>query len=98
MSKNIQATAERTNLPDTPVLPEDIETAIRDTLAMLAEVDRTYQQRRDAIRRSAASIVQKKHLRGDVDRLHRKDREAYVLRLADLHYRRIRASLFRTMH
>jgi hypothetical protein len=65
---------------------------------MLADVDRTYQQRRDAIKKSATPIVQKKHLRAEVDRLYRRDREPYVLTLTDLHYRRMREALFKTMH
>jgi hypothetical protein len=65
---------------------------------MLADVDRAYDQRREAIKRSPIPIVQKKRLRAEVDSLHRKDREPLVLRLADLHYRMMRASLFRTIH
>ena len=37
---------------------------------MLAD-DRTYQQRRDAIKKSATPIVQQKHLRAEVDSLYR---------------------------
>jgi hypothetical protein len=98
MSKNIQTPAEPVTLPDTFVLTENLDAAIQDTLVMLANVDQAYEQRREAIKKSPITIVQKKRLRAEVDSLHRKDREPLVLRLADLHYRMMRASLFRTLH
>ena len=98
MSKNNRATVRLGSGPGSPVYPEDIETAIQEALSALADLDRTYEKRREAIKKSFVSIVQKRLLRADVDSLHRKDRESYVLRLADLHYRRMRASLFKTFH
>jgi hypothetical protein len=65
---------------------------------MLADVDRVYEQRREAIKKAPITILQKKRLRSEVDSLHRKDREPLVLKLADYHYRKMRASLFKTMH
>jgi hypothetical protein len=97
MSKIVETTR-RVSVPDSPVYPEDVEAAIQETLAILADVDRDYDQRREAIKKSSISIVQKKRLRVEVDGLHRKDREPLVLRLADLHYRLVRATLFRTLH
>ena len=94
MSKNVQITAQPLALPDKPVLFEDLEGAIQDTLALLADLDRSYEQRREAIKKSSMPIVQKKRLRS----LHRRDRQPLVLRLADFHYRMMRASLFKTMH
>jgi hypothetical protein len=93
MSKNNRATVRLGSGPGSPVYPEDMETAIQETLTALADLDRTYDKRREAIKKSFASIVQKRLLRANVDSLHRKDREPHVLRLADLHYRRMRASL-----
>jgi hypothetical protein len=98
MSKNNEDTVRLGSGPGSPVYPEDLETAIQETLTALAELDRTYEKRRAAIKKSLASIVQKRLLRAEVESLHRKDREPYVLRLADLHYRRMRASLFKTFH
>ena len=98
MSKNVQITAQPLTLPDKPVLFEDLEGAIQDTLAMLADLDHSYELRREAIKKSSMPIVQKKRLRAEVDSLHRKDRQPLVLRLADLHYRMMRASLFETIH
>ena len=96
MSKNTHKT--RPVASNSPVYPEDVQTAIQETLAILADVDSTYEKRRDAIKKSVASIVQKKHLRAEVDSLHRRDREPHVLKLADLHYRYMRMSLFKTLH
>jgi hypothetical protein len=98
MSKNNQATVGLGSGPGSPVYPEDIETAIQETLTALADLDRTYEKRREAIKKSVASIVQKKRLRAEVDSLHRRDREPHVLKLADLHYRHMRMSLFKTLH
>jgi len=98
MSKNVQITAQPLALPDKPVLFEDLEGAIQDTLALLADLDHSYELRREAIKNSSMPIVQKKRLRAEVDSLHRKDRQPLVLRLADFHYRMMRASLFKTMH
>jgi hypothetical protein len=98
MSKNKETTARAVTLAASPVYSEDIEAAIQETLGLLANVDQNYELRREAIKKSSVSILQKKRLRTEVDRLHRKHREPYVLRLADLHYRTIRASLFKTFH
>lgn len=98
MSKNTQISASPVALPDRPVFPEDLEARIQDTLALLADVDRAYEQRREAIKQTFGSLVQKKRLRAEVDSLHRSAREPLVLRLADLHYRMMRASLFKTLH
>jgi len=98
MTKNIETLARPIGLPEKPVLTEDLDAAIQDTLTMLADVDREYEQRREAIKKSPITIVQKKRLRAEVDSLHRRDRQPLVLRLADYHYRKMRASLFKTMH
>src|SRR5215211_7937951 len=98
MSKNVQMTAQPLALPDKPVLFEDLDCAIQDTLVMLADLDRSYEQRRDAIKKSSMPIVQKQRQRAEVDSLHRRDRQPLVLRLAEFHYRMMRASLFKTMH
>jgi hypothetical protein len=98
MSKNVQITGQPLTPLDKSVLHEEIESAIKDTLAMLADVDRRYDLRREAIKKSSITLVQKKRLRAEVDSLHRKDRQPLVLRLADFHYRMMRASLFKTMH
>ena len=98
MSKNVQTTARTATLRDKPVLTEDLEAAIQETLSALADVNRAFDERREAIKKSSISIGQKKRLRAELDSLHRKDRQPFVLRLADLHYRIVRASLFRTIH
>ena len=98
MSKDVQITAQPLPPLDKPVLFEDLADAIQGTLVMLADLDRSYEQCREAIKKSSMPIVQKKRLRAEVDILHRKDRQPLVLRLADFHYRMMRASLFKTMH
>jgi len=97
MSKNPQ-TAERPITSNSPVYPDDLEAAIQETLLTLADVDRAYELRREAIKNSFFTLVEKKRLRAEVETLHRKEREPYALRLAELHYRMVRASLFKTIH
>jgi len=88
----------RSNQCVKPVLAEDLGAAIRDTLSVLTDLDRAYDRRRALIKKTAGSILQKKHRSHELDHLYRKDREPLILRLADLHYRMMRASLFKTMH
>ena len=52
MTKNIETLARPIGLPEKPVLTEDLDAAIQDTLTMLADVDREYEQRREAIKKS----------------------------------------------
>ena len=101
MPKTVHPSAQ-VSVPETTVYFEDLEAAIHDTLANLANVDRVYDQRRQADAKKEeknfrALVLQKKRLRVELDTMHRKDRQPYVLRLADLHYRP-RMSLFKTLH
>jgi hypothetical protein len=98
MSKVVETTTRRIGLADALVYPDELEAELQHTLATLADVDQAYEQRRVMLERRSISQGQKKRLRAEVDMLHRKDREPLVLRLADLHYRKMRATLFRTVH
>ena len=46
MSKIIETPAQLFGLQAKPVFTEDLDAAIQDTLAMLADIDRVYEQRR----------------------------------------------------
>jgi hypothetical protein len=83
---------------DTPIYPDDLEAAIQETLAMLADVDLEHEQRCEMLDRWSGSETQKERLRRELDTLHQRDREPMVLRLADLHYRMMRVTMFRTVH
>ena len=64
---------------------------IEETLAILKEIDRVYGNLREAIRKQVSSTPRRKRL-AEVDLLHRRDSEPHLLRLAELQYRRMRAS------
>ena len=80
------------------IYADDLETAIQDTLLALADVETAYRERLAAIDRWLGPEGHKNRLRADVEALHQKDRQPLVLRLADLHYRLTRLTMFRTLH
>jgi hypothetical protein len=80
------------------VYSDDLESAIQDTLLALTDVEMAYRERLAAIDRWAGLEGRKKRLRAEVETLHQKDRQQLVLRLADLHYRKTRLTMFRTLH
>jgi hypothetical protein len=77
-----------------PVYPEELETAIRVTLADLAAIDHNYSERRSALNRRSLSQGQRTRLATTIDAEHKRYREPLVLHLADLHYRMVRATMF----
>ena len=97
MSKVVQS-ARLIDVPFPRVYADDLEAAMEDTLAKLADIDRDYESRREALERWSGSVGQKRRLRAELENLHRHDRQPLVLRLADLHYRMMRLSMFRTLH
>jgi hypothetical protein len=94
MSTAVYGTTQRVSVTQPPVFAEDLETAIQGTLAKLAEVERDYETRRDALNKWSGSIGQKKRLRENLESLHQRRREPIVLELANLHYRMMRATIF----
>jgi hypothetical protein len=82
------------DVSDTPVYPEELEAAIRSTLAKLAAVDVEYNARRVALHQRSLSQGQRLRLCAQLYDRHKKDREPLVLHLANLHYRMMRATLF----
>jgi hypothetical protein len=77
-----------------PVYPEELERAVRVTLAELAALDLDFEQRRAALDRRSLSQVQRTRLNARLDAEHKRHREPLVLHLADLHYRMVRATMF----
>jgi hypothetical protein len=77
-----------------PICPEGLEAALRDALAALARVDHEYNQGRAGLERRTLSRGQKAYLRAQLEAKRRRDREPLVLRLADIHYRMMRATIF----
>jgi hypothetical protein len=94
MSTAVHGVTARASVTQTPVYSEDLEAAIQNALAKLAEVERDYESRRDALDKRSGSIGQKKRLRANLDSLRQRHREPLVLELANLHYRLMRATIF----
>jgi hypothetical protein len=84
--------------PQAPVYPADLEAAMQETLATLADVDLAYEQHRKMLDGWSGSKTQRERLRAESDVLHKKEREPLVMRLADLHDRISRLTLLRTLH
>jgi hypothetical protein len=76
------------------VYPEELEAAIRSTLAELAALDLEYNARRAALRQRSLSHGQRIRLCAQLENGHRSGREPLVLHLANLHYRMMRATIF----
>jgi hypothetical protein len=79
-----------------PLYPGDLEGAIQDTLAVLADIDYAYDERRSAIWMWSGPHVET--LLKQVDELHRREREPYVRRLEELHGRAMSLTLFGARH
>jgi hypothetical protein len=83
---------------DPPVFPDDLEAKLEETLVTLSHVEHAYAQRRATIDDWTGSERQKERLHAELEKLHQKERQPLILRLADLHYRLTRMSMFRTVH
>ncbi len=78
--------------PAPTVHADELEVRIEETLAMLSHVEHAYAQRRMTIDKWTGSERQKERLHAELEKLHQRDRQPLILRLADLHYR------LRTVH
>jgi len=72
---------------DAPVSRQDLEAELEMTLAILADFERAYEQLRKRVDNWSGPIKRKEHLRGQLEKLHRRDREEWCTRLAHLHNR-----------
>jgi hypothetical protein len=77
-----------------PVHGEELEAAIRHSLAKLAHVDLRYRDQSTALEKRSLSQGQKAALRTRLAAAHSREREPLVLQLANLHYRMMRAAIF----
>ena len=84
--------------PEARVYPGDLEDAMQQTLATLADVEHAYEKHRQMLDRWSGSAAQKARLSAELEKLYQRDRQPLVMRLADLHERIRRVPLFRTVH
>ena len=82
-----------------PVYPEDLEPALQDTLALLANIDAHYDAERERLDHWPGPDSVKARLSAQLAEAHRQEREPYVKRLAELHQRIMSETLYRhTLH
>jgi hypothetical protein len=82
-----------------PVYPDDLEPALQDTLALLANIDAHYDAERERLDVWPGPDSVKARLAAQLVDAHRQEREPYVKRLAELHQRIMSETLYRhTLH
>jgi hypothetical protein len=86
------------SVPETPLYPADLDEAMQDTLASLADVDLIYELRRKMLDNWSGSKSQTERLRAEADAIYQGERQPLILRLADLHERMMDVTLFRVIH
>jgi hypothetical protein len=96
MSKIVARGAPRQLTPD--LIRSDLDGAIQDALAALADLERRYQERRASLERWADRGGAKQRLLQALEVQHRRERQPLVQQLADLHQRIMSATMFRTLH
>jgi hypothetical protein len=96
MPKIVARGAPRQLAPD--LIRCDVESAMQDALAALADLERRYQERRASLERWADRGGAKQRLLQALEVLYRRDRQPLVQQLADLHQRMMSATMFRTLH
>ena len=82
----------------THVYPADLQDAMQDTLSKLADVDLIYKLRRELLGSRSVSDAKRQRLRAELEDLYQCEREPLAARLADLHDRMLRVTLFRALH
>jgi hypothetical protein len=86
-------------LEHAPVYPDDLEPALQDTLAVLANIDAHYDEERERLELWAGPETVKERLARQLEEAHREERQPHVKRLADLHRRWTTEVLYRqTLH
>jgi len=74
------------------------EHAIEAAISALRDIDARYERDRARVEKLANCAQTRTRLLDELKRRHRKDREPYVLHLADVHQRRMTVALTRLVH
>ncbi len=82
-----------------PVYPDDLEPALQDALAVLANIDAHYDGERERLELWFGPESLKDRLAAQLADAHRREREPHAKRLAELHQRLMSETLYRqTLH
>ncbi|HZB38080.1 MAG TPA: hypothetical protein VE443_08790 [Beijerinckiaceae bacterium] len=93
------ATKANPALDAAPVYPDDMEPALQDALALLANIDAHYDAERERLELWSGPESVKERLATQLADAHRQEREPHVQRLAELHRRWTTEILYRqTLH
>jgi hypothetical protein len=86
-------------IASSPMYPDDIQPAVQDTLAVLANIDAHYLGERERLEHWRGPASLKARLAADLEEAHRTEREPHVKRLAELHQRLMNETFYRhTVH
>jgi|GEM_PF-2089408 hypothetical protein len=77
---------------EAPFYSDDLQPALQNALALLADIDFRFEQERQKLAHWTGPESVKENLADEIDREHQRAREPYVLMLAELH-RRIMATM-----
>jgi hypothetical protein len=98
MPKTVHEPSPTPSSADLPIYSADLENAMQDTLARLADVELIYRLRREMLGCRSASERHKEHLRTELESVYQSERQPLIMRIADLHDRMMSITLFRTVH
>ena len=82
--------------PTARIYPDELEGALQSALSCLADLDLRYEEECDRLAQWNGPPEAKARLGAELAELHHRDREPYVLLLAELHRRMQAAVLFGT--
>jgi len=88
-------------VPDAPVYPADLATALQSELAALADIETAYAAKRQRLETWAGLPKMKDRLVREMEARHRRERQPHVLRLGELYERIVALTMFkglRTRH
>ena len=95
---NEASSAGRTESIHPPIYPADLQPALQEALAILADIDFQFAQQREQLLRWNGPESAKENLAEDIDREHRCVREPYMRLLAELQRRMMSLTEYASPH
>jgi hypothetical protein len=101
VSDHSVASPKSDGIPDAPLYPADLATALQSELAALADIETDYAAKRQRLETWAGAPKMKDRLVREMEARHRRERQPHVLRLGELYERIVALTMFkglRTRH
>jgi hypothetical protein len=92
MTKSALAMSREAALAGPAMYPDDVEPALQDALAVLADIDAHYDGERERLEAWLGPESVKRRLASELAEAHRQEREPHVRLLAELHRRWMEAT------